>query len=394
MARTPSAPVAPALLSWARESIGLSLDEAARRQRISPDRLAGWEAAEDAPTVAQLRKAAGVYRRPLAVFFLSEPPADFQALKDFRRPRTAAEREWSTGLRLAVRRAHEQQEVVAGLRDLTGEEPPRRPSVTALPTESEAFAAEARQLLGISLPTQFGWKDQYRALNSWLAALEGTGVLVLQASEIDPSEMQGFSITEGGAPSIVLNAADPVRRRIFTALHEFVHVLLNTAGVCDLHDHRRPRSDEERAELLCNEIAGAILMPRAGVLHEPTVAGAAAGPRFTNQQISALAERYKVSREAFVRRLVSLGKSSWDFYWAKRAEYEAGYKRRDLPEARFGPSYTRRKVRDLGRGYVRMVLSSYHDGLITTLDAAHYLEVNLKHLPKIEAEAHRSVATT
>jgi Zn-dependent peptidase ImmA (M78 family) len=392
MARTPPAPVAPALLTWARESIGLSLDEAARRQTVTPDRLTGWELGEDAPTVAQLRKAANVYRRPLAVFFLTEPPRDFQALKDFRRPRSAAEREWSTGLRLAVRRAHEQQEVVAELRELTGARTLRRPKVSIPPTEPRAFAEVARDLLGISLGTQYEWRDEYRALNSWIAGLETTGLFVLQASGIHPNEMQGFSITEGGAPIVVLNAADPVRRRIFTALHEFVHVLLNTAGVCDLHDRRRPRSEEERTELLCNEVAGAILMPADAMLGEPVVAAKDDG-HFTNQEISLLAERYKVSREAAVRRLVSLGKTTWDFYWAKRAEYERGYKPRTLEEDRFGPTYTRRKVRDLGRGYVRMVLGSYHDGRITTLDAANYLEVNLKHLPEIEAEAHRAVAT-
>lgn len=37
------------------------------------------------PTIAQLRKAAEVYKRSLAVFFLSEPPEGFDTLRDFRR---------------------------------------------------------------------------------------------------------------------------------------------------------------------------------------------------------------------------------------------------------------------------------------------------------------------
>jgi transcriptional regulator with XRE-family HTH domain len=150
MARTPSAPVAPALLRWARESFGISLEEAAKKQGIKPERLAGWEAGEDAPTVAQLRKAAATYRRPLAVFFLSEPPKDFQALRDFRRPRRAAERSWSPPLRLAVRRAYEQQEAAAELFRLLGEELPARPEgkFAALNAQQVAPAGTGPQSLG------------------------------------------------------------------------------------------------------------------------------------------------------------------------------------------------------------------------------------------------------
>ncbi|MBK6495911.1 MAG: helix-turn-helix transcriptional regulator [Gemmatimonadetes bacterium] len=59
--------------------------DAARRLRIDLDQLAEWEAGEVHPTVAQLRKAAEVYRRPLAVFFLPTAPKKFEAMRDFRR---------------------------------------------------------------------------------------------------------------------------------------------------------------------------------------------------------------------------------------------------------------------------------------------------------------------
>jgi transcriptional regulator with XRE-family HTH domain len=67
--------VKPALLTWAREATSLSTEEAARKLGVKPERLVEWEAGTGRPTVAQLRKAAGLYRRPLAAFFLVEPPA-------------------------------------------------------------------------------------------------------------------------------------------------------------------------------------------------------------------------------------------------------------------------------------------------------------------------------
>ncbi len=49
------------------------------------ERLTEWEEGRLRPTVTQLRKAANVYKRPLAVFFLPRPPAQPQPLHDFRR---------------------------------------------------------------------------------------------------------------------------------------------------------------------------------------------------------------------------------------------------------------------------------------------------------------------
>lgn len=67
MARTPDALIKPDLLVWARQSAGFSLDAAAVKLRIPEERLRSWEAGETRPTIAQLRMAANVYKRPLAI---------------------------------------------------------------------------------------------------------------------------------------------------------------------------------------------------------------------------------------------------------------------------------------------------------------------------------------
>lgn len=78
----------PELLVWARNTAGLTLEAAAKKLGVKPSRLTEWEANRLRPTVAQLRKAANVYKRPLAVFFRPQAPAQPQPLHDFRRLRT------------------------------------------------------------------------------------------------------------------------------------------------------------------------------------------------------------------------------------------------------------------------------------------------------------------
>ena len=73
--------VRPSILIWARESAGLSLEEAAAKVGINDargvsgaDRLGTLETDEGEVSRAVLLKMAKAYRRPLVSFYLSEPP--------------------------------------------------------------------------------------------------------------------------------------------------------------------------------------------------------------------------------------------------------------------------------------------------------------------------------
>lgn len=53
------------LLIWARESGGFTVNEAAKKANVKPEKLSGWESGESRPTINQLRKLASIYKRPL-----------------------------------------------------------------------------------------------------------------------------------------------------------------------------------------------------------------------------------------------------------------------------------------------------------------------------------------
>jgi transcriptional regulator with XRE-family HTH domain len=86
MPRRIPALVKPELLVWARESAGYpTLDLAAEAMDIHPLTLEEWEKGRVSPSVAELRKLGEFYKRPIAVFFLAEPPRRFDAQREFRR---------------------------------------------------------------------------------------------------------------------------------------------------------------------------------------------------------------------------------------------------------------------------------------------------------------------
>ncbi len=385
--------VKPALLRWARETAGLTREEAAQKIGVKPERLAGWEA-EPAwrPTVVQLRKASHVYRRPLAVFFLPAPPAQPAPLHDFRRlPADAATRS-SPELLLEMRRARRRRAVALELLEDLGRPHPEFPLRAALDDDAEEMAQRARAWLQVPLEMQTRWTADYDALNGWLAALEARGILVFQTGEVPIGEMRGFSLNEHILPVIVLNAKDAPRGRVFTLMHELTHVMLSRGGVCDpLLVGRQARTADERVEMYCNRVAGAILVPRDTLLTHPSVA-ATRGPReWPDDTLKQLAEQFAVSREVILRRMVILGRATDDFYERKRAEYLARYRQlaEQAREREGFPPFYRILVRDNGREYTRLVLEAFDRQRITAADVSDYLGTSLKHLGDIAGAVER-----
>jgi transcriptional regulator with XRE-family HTH domain len=205
---TDLAPVTPEVLRWARESVGATVEDAAKRAGVSDDRIRAWERGEAEPTVAKLRALAKLYQRSFAVFFLPEPPTTFDTMRDFRRLPGTRDHAWSRPLRKVYRRAVEQQEIAEELadEDATDVEPISLLWST-VDEQPEIAASRARGALGVSLEAQFNWRRPEDAFNGWLTAVEFLGVLVLRTSEVAVSEMRGFSLT-GRIPVIVVNALD------------------------------------------------------------------------------------------------------------------------------------------------------------------------------------------
>lgn len=386
MARTPDALIKPELLVWARQSAGLSLDAAAAKLRVSEDRLRSWETGEARPTIAQLRAAARAYKRPLAIFYLPEPPLDFQPLRDYRRVPDAQLGRLSPGLLAVIRRAHAIREAALELRELADEPVRPAPKLDEGITDPERYGAAARVLLGVTLAQQAAWRDPGRALNAWLDAVSRLDVLVLQAQSIPVQEMRGFSISTDRLPVVVLNGGDFPRGRIFTLLHEFAHVLLHADGVCDVLPRRQARGPTDEIEIFCNQVAAAALMPLDAFRSEPALQDLPADRRWSEDTIGSLSEKYSTSREAVVRRLYSIGLADWDFLQEKEAGYRAAYKEFREEERSGGPGYYRMKVRDLGRGFIESALDAYYRRAITGSDLSEYLEIKLNGLPKLEAE--------
>ncbi len=384
--------VSTELLVWARESARLSVEAAAKKAGLKAHRLEAFEAGDDRPTLKQLVKLARTYQRPLGVFCLSSPPKDFDTkLRDFRRLATAEARAHSSELELQIRRSLARRELALELyRELEDEDPPKFPLRARLSDDPEQVGLRIREHLAVTTEKQQGWSSTSDALRNWRIALERANVLVFQAVGVEPNEVRGFSISEQPFPAVVTNTKDAPAGRIFTLFHELAHVMLNDGGLCDFYD--RGSSHDRRIEAFCNRVAAATLLPRDAFLSDPLVV-AKAGPRtWTNEELTRLSRRFRVSRQAILIRLITFGRATQTFYDRKKREFDEDWLkyREELKKSEGGPSYPARTVARDGRLFIRLILSSYDAENITSSDVSDYLGVKLRHLPQIREEVYET----
>ena len=381
------------LLIWARESIDLELEEAAKKIGIKTERLQDWESGNKKPTIIQLRKAASVYKRALAVFFLSEVPKTFDVMKDFRRLAEIGELKRSPHLLLEIRRSQYRREVALEvLHDMEEEFPPLEFHIS-ITDNPENIAHKIRELLGISYEVQSRWRNSYEAFNSWKKAIENLNILVFhtsQTSRIEIEEMRGFSISENIFPAIVINSKDRPNGKLFTLLHELVHLVLHNGGICDLKEHYSVDTENQKTEIFCNHVSGATLVPMEFLLKNKIVIDKGTAKTWTDIELSNLASEFSVSREVILRRLLIADKTTEEFYAEKREEFQQYYQKSLETDREGFPPYYRMVIRNNGEYFIKMILNAYYQDLISSSQLSDFIGAKLSHLPEIEQALSRT----
>lgn len=381
------AEINPQLLIWARKSVGIVTLEVAKKLKVSEQKISNWESGISKPSIPQLRKLAKLYKRPIAIFFLPKPPLTFDAMKDFRRQFDVELLLQSPALSVEIRRAHYKREIALELANEINEEIKLFTDSIRVSEDYDKISKEIRKSLAIDIDKQFGWEGNYEAYNDWKEAIESKGVLVFQTthtSRIKVGEMRGFSISEEKLPVIVINSKDSIRGKIFTLIHEYVHLILHNAGICDLAIYEEPSTDEEKVETFCNMIAGGVLVPSEYLLNEEVVRKQNSKESWTFEDLDFLSKRYSVSQEVMLRRLLIVNKTTKKFYEQKREEFYKHYKKLDEEISRGAPPYYRLVIRNNGINFIKLVLNAYYQEAINTSQLADYLGMKLKHLHKVE----------
>lgn len=372
------------ILVWARESINMACDEAAQKIGVKPSRLEEWEAGKRFPTVNQARKMSQVYRRPLAAFYLPQPPSDlgFSVPHDFRRLPHDETHALTPELITELRRIEYLRAAAIELAEDVPTDLGSYVGSVSIEESSESVAQRATMLLDLPPHNRGAWRTPYDALNGWKDAIERQGVLVMHLNKVAVDEVRGVALAEKKFPLIAVNGKDSPNGRIFTLVHEFIHLMLGITSMSNMRVARHPRTPEQRTEQFCNEVTGEILVPQHDLLMHEKVQEMHGVAEWPDEAIGDIADYFHVSREVVVRRLTVLGCVTQQFYRRKRHEYaeEQESTRKDgfltVP---------RHIIRSIGQPFARIALSAYYREAISGSELAELLGGRLKHLPRVEA---------
>jgi Zn-dependent peptidase ImmA (M78 family)/transcriptional regulator with XRE-family HTH domain len=373
--------IRPEILTWARETAGLSVEDAARiiglkeaRGETAPERLANIERTGDPPRPLLL-KMSKAYRRPLLVFYLNQPPKTGDRGQDFRTLRR--EQRQNPELDALIRDIKSRQGLVRSI--LEDEEAERSVFVGAATMELPVgvLAERIAGNLKFSFNAFRGEKTGDDAFAYLRSQIEAAGVFVLLLGNLGsyhsniPLEIfRGFASADPLAPMIVINDQDAKTAWSFTALHELVHLWLGTTGVSGT-------DAAAQIEQYCNDVAGEILLPAQELKDFPKTSTF----EKTAEEISEFAGVRRVSRSMVAYKLWRAGRINRQL-WADltahfRNEWLALKQRQAERQkaAEGGPNYyavRRHRVGDALLGLMRRALD---EGAITHTKAGKVLGV-------------------
>jgi Zn-dependent peptidase ImmA (M78 family) len=385
MARSIPALINPDILSWARSFMRLDINYVAEKADIEPETLNEWEGGYSRPTVSQIRKLAKVYRFPIAVFYLSQPPnlkiprpRDRRLLPGFERRSVPPE------LNFEFRWANERREIVIELLANTGIKPKSLDAQVSLQDSPENVGGLIRKMLGISYEQQTSWRDKRVAFNAWRKQVEQLDVLVFQATDVSLKNMRGYSMFFEVLPIIGINRKDSYTARSFSLLHEITHLSLRMESLCDLEEENNNISTPDRnLEVFCNAVAGCTLVPGDTFIKEDVIPSAIEMGEEGDKAIEDLSRKYSVSREVIVRRMLTLRLVDEEFYKNKQEQYKREYSAMKPPSSGFVHPVDN-AFSASGRAFVGLVVENLNRGFITTSDFSDFLRLKVKHLERIQ----------
>lgn len=408
----------PSILTWARETIGLSVDEAAKKLGLSSsqkssaaEKLEAFEEGETKPTRKQLLGLARIYHRPLAVFYLNEPPRESDRGEDFRTFSDPVSSKENALLKALLRDVHVRQDLARDILE-DDEDMERLEFIGSLQINENVRKAAARIKTKLRINGN-DWTSHYtkpkELFDDLRDKIESLGVFVLligslgsHHSNISEKVFRGFSISDDLAPFIVINDQDASVAWPFTLVHELAHLFLGTTGVSGSLTTDTPHTPLERVEQFCNDVASELLLSTdslEGVPRMTSVEGA-------KDVISKLAKERNLSESMVAYRLQRMGridKNTYselcDFYTERWLGHKQQTKER-AKESDGGPSYYVVRRHRLGGALLHLVGRTLRENQLTHTTAAQILGVkpnsvepllkgvkgiNGSHLPKVGA---------
>ncbi|NVK09565.1 MAG: ImmA/IrrE family metallo-endopeptidase [Tenacibaculum sp.] len=376
------------ILKWARETARISVDDAAKKVSVSPERYLTWEKGNDFPTIRQAQILAKSFRRPFSLFFLPEIPKDFHPLQDYRRDDA---KELDTASLFIIRDVQEKQSWISELFEEIGEDKLPFVGKFSINDNPEAVAKDILDVLKIN-PNNY----QKTPISEWIDKAEMAGIFISRASYLhshlvlDRDLIQGFAIANEYAPFVFINSKNWNAPQLFTLVHELAHIWIAKSGISneiDIDYTDKPKSKFHPVELFCNQVAANALMPRE------IVTQLGADTFESSKMIFKQAKELGISSFALLVRALNLNLISQSQYKILKNEAQNEFeiflekerlKKEKQKERKSGPDAYLLRLNKNSKLFTRIVMDSFKNGSLSPSIASNLLNTQINKFQKFE----------
>lgn len=250
------------ILDWVMSRIRMEEISATVAQR-----LLQWYNGEKTPTFNQVEEASRATGIPLGYFFLTTPPKEALPLLDYR---TVDSLELQKPSRNLIDTIHNMEQIQEWAKDeLVRSGASALPFVGSLKNNSQysMFVSKVREILDLPIDWFSQSKtpdDSFRYIRS---KISDAGVIVMMNGIVGNNthrplaidEFRAFALVDNYAPLVFINSNDSTSGRLFSLLHELVHILMGKSNF--YNDRYSAHGQINPAETICNAVAAEILVP-------------------------------------------------------------------------------------------------------------------------------------
>ncbi len=268
--------IQPEILTFMRESSGMSEDAVAKKLKLSTKNYINIEQGVSALTQNHLIQLADIYKRPLIAFYSNEAISIPNLPHDYRLNR---DKKISPEIFLAKRKGVYLSEQLKDVSGRKSELPQIEGDISPV-----KLADEISKLLKVDY--NFITTFEEPIINYYKSIVEEIFFIPVIEHPLKSSGVRAFSIYNDVCV-IILNESDTREVKLFSLFHELCHLLKRQEGICSIDIEKDRRKNTE--ESYCDEFAANILVPQAELRNRIS------GPIESLSQVSKIAKSFGVS---------------------------------------------------------------------------------------------------
>jgi len=233
----------------------------------------------------------------------------------------------------------------------------------------------------LDLPIKWQSSVESEAFKFFRSKINSLGIFVFangvvgqnNTRTLDTNEFRGFTLADRKAPLIFINSTDSDAGRLFTLVHELVHLLLGNDGI--VNKIYLDSYSFSPVEAFVNQVTAEILLPQSEL------------SLIQDRDISNLARLFKVSEYVVARRLLDFGELSINDYQQYVSDLNDGFeaKKSSQKKSTGGHYYNNINYR-IDKTFFHTVRNAIYTDKITYTQAFDILGLSQKVFKRMEAQ--------